>query len=307
MYHFIVNIRGGSGKAFLKWKKIVRLLKEKNVEYKAHITQYQGHASEIARELSSGSETVNLIVIGGDGAVNEVVNGIADFSKIRLGLIPTGSGNDFSRGLKIPRKNPKKALEKILKSDGNQKIDLGRTTVLSTGESKLFGISSGYGLNAIVGTSINSARIKKILNFIHLGSLSYAFYTVQTLFTMKTQSVTLRFDDEKPVSYNKLIFIANQNSFCEGGGVPMTPKAQMNDGYLSFCMAAGLPRIVTFFAFPMLCLGLHSVFPGFMLKNYKKLEIESESPTILHTDGELMGNVEKVRWEVVPSILNVLV
>lgn len=307
MYHFIVNIRGGSGKAFLKWQKIVKLLKKEKVEYKAHITQYAGHASEIARELSSGSETVNLVVVGGDGAINEVVNGIKDFSKIRLGLIPTGSGNDFSRGLKIPRHNPQKALRKILNSDGAQKIDLGRTTIVDTSESYMFGISSGFGLNAIVGTSINSALIKKILNFIHLGKLSYGFYTIQTLFTMKTFNATLKFDEEEPVSYKKTIFLANQNSFCEGGGVPMTPKAKMNDGKLSMCMAAGVPRICTFFAFPLLCMGFQKIFPGFKLKDYKKLEITTDKPSVLHTDGEFRGNLTKVRWEVVPAVLAVLV
>lgn len=307
MYHFIVNIRGGSGKAFLKWLKIVKLLKKEKVKYKAHITQYAGHASEIVGELSSGPETVNLVVVGGDGAINEVVNGIKDFSKIRLGLIPTGSGNDFSRGLKIPRHNPEKALRKILNSDGTRKIDLGKTTIIDTNESYMFGISSGFGLNAIVGTSINSALIKKILNFVHLGKLSYGLYTVQTLFTMTTFNATLKFDDEEPLSCKKVIFLANQNSYCEGGGVPMNPEAKMNDGKLSMCMAAGVPRIFTFFAFPFLCLGLQKIFPGFVLKEYRKLEITTDKPSVLHTDGEFRGNLTKVRWEVVPSALSMLI
>lgn len=324
MLHFIVNIRGGSGKAFLKWNKIQKILKDKNIEYKTHVTQRAGHASQIARELSLSDENdIRLVVVGGDGALNEVINGIGknekgeiqaeNFSKIKIGLIPTGSGNDFSRGMKIPRHNPRKALEKILNSDGKQKIDLGMATILDgnfpdeSSRSNFFAISSGFGLNAIVGTGINTAKIKKILNFIHLGKLSYGFYTIQTLFTMKTYSVNLKFDDEKPKPFKKMIFLANMNLKTEGGGVPMNPKAKADDGKISICMAHGVPKIMTFFFFPFLILGLQKNLPGFFLKDCKKLEIDSDKQSVLHTDGEFRGNVKKVRWEALPGAVSILI
>ena len=206
MYHFIVNIHGGSGKAFLKWNKIRELLKAKKIDFKVRVPQGVGDATRIAKEISElHDDDIKIIVVGGDGTINEVLNGITDFSKIKLGLIPTGSGNDFTRGLHLPRHNPKKALNIILNSEENKKIDLGKTTVLSTNDSRIFGISSGFGLDAIVGTGINEAKIKKILNWLHLGKLSYAFLTVQTLFTMKTYAVSLKFDDDEPLQFNKLI------------------------------------------------------------------------------------------------------
>jgi len=324
MLHFIVNIRGGSGKAFLKWNKIQKILKEKKIDYKTHVTQRAGHASQIAREISLSDENeIQLVVVGGDGALNEVINGIGknekgeiqaeNFSKIKIGLIPTGSGNDFSRGMKIPRHNQKKALEKILNSDGKRKIDLGMATILDEDfpdesfRSNLFAISSGFGLNAIVGTGINTAKIKKILNFIHLGKLSYAFYTVQTLFTMKTYSVNIKFGDEEPKPFKKMIFLANMNLKTEGGGVPMNPEAKADDGKISICMAHGVPKIMTFFFFPFLIFGLQKNLPGFLLKDCKKLEIESDKPSVLHTDGEFRGNVRKVRWEALPSAVSILI
>ena len=235
------------------------------------------------------------------------MNGLTDFSRVKLGVIPTGSGNDFARGVKLPRHNQKKALDIILKSKGDKKIDLGRSTVLSTGDSRIFGISSGFGLDAIVGTGLNEAKIKKILNWMHLGALGYAVLTVQTLFTMKTYSVSLKFDDDEPLSFNKLIFLAAMNFKAEGGGVPMCPKAKGDDGELSICLAAGVPKILTFFKFPFLCLGLHSHSKGFYLRNCKTLVIESDSKSVLHTDGELVGNVDKVKFEVLPQKLAMLV
>lgn len=308
MYHFIVNIHGGSGKAFLKWNKIRALLNEKKVEFKVRVPQAVGDASRIAREISELSEEdIRIVVVGGDGTINEVLNGITDFSRVKLGLIPTGSGNDFTRGLKLPRHNPKKAVDILLNSKGDKKIDLGKSTVLSTGDSRIFGISSGFGLDAIVGTGINEAKIKKILNWVHLGKLSYAFLTIQTLFTMKTYEASLSFDGEEAIKFNKLIFLAAMNFKAEGGGVPMCPKARGDDGELSVCVAAGVPKILTFFKFPLLCLGLHSKSKGFYLRNCKTLELSSSENSILHTDGEFVGNVDRVKFEVLPAKLTMLV
>lgn len=319
MLHFIVNIRGGSGKAFLKWNKVQKILKDRNIEHKVHVTQHAGHASQIARELSlSGDEDLRLVVVGGDGALNEVINGIgankkgeadiSNFSKVKIGLIPTGSGNDFSRGMEIPRHSPEKALDIILNAGEGRKIDLGKATVLDDGknDSSLFAISSGFGLDAIVGTGINTAKIKKILNFMHLGKLSYGLYTVQTLFTMKTYSVKMKFDGEEAKSFKKMIFLANMNFGAEGGGVPMNNEARGDDGELSMCMAHGVPKILTFFFFPFLLFGAQKHLPGFLMRNYKTLEIESDKPSVLHTDGEFRGNVRHVKWEVLPGAMTFL-
>lgn len=308
MYHFIVNVHGSSGKAFLKWNKIRALLKAKKIEFKVHVPQRVGHAMQIAKEVSSLNESdIKIVVVGGDGTINEVLNGITDFSRVKMGLIPTGSGNDFTRGMKLPRHNPKKALNIILNSKGDKKIDLGRSTVLSTNDSRIFGISSGFGLDAIVGTGINESKIKKILNYVHLGKLSYALLTVQTLFTMRTYSVSLKFDDDQPVQFKKLIFLAAMNFKAEGGGVPMCPKAKGDDGQLSICLAAGVPKILTFFKFPLLCLGLHGRSKGFYLRNCTSLLLQSNEKSILHTDGELVGNVDSVKFEVLPQKLTMLV
>lgn len=308
MYHFIVNVHGSSGKAFLKWNKIRALLKAKKIEFKVHVPQRVGHAMQIAKEVSSLNESdIKIVVVGGDGTINEVLNGITDFSRVKMGLIPTGSGNDFTRGMKLPRHNPKKALNIILNSKGDKKIDLGRSTVLSTNDSRIFGISSGFGLDAIVGTGINESKIKKILNYVHLGKLSYALLTVQTLFTMRTYSVSLKFDDDQPAQFNKLIFLAAMNFKAEGGGVPMCPKAKGDDGQLSICLAAGVPKILTFFKFPLLCLGLHGRSKGFYLRNCTSLLLQSNEKSILHTDGELVGNVDSVKFEVLPQKLTMLV
>lgn len=312
MYHFIVNIHGASGKAYLVWKEIQSILKERNIQYRKHLSLGIGNSADIAREIASSEEDdKKIIILGGDGTINEVLNGLSesDFGKIKLGLIPTGSGNDFARGLNLPRKNPKKALELILDSKGDKKIDLG--VIESDDENalfkrRLFGISSGFGLDAIVGTSINTSKIKKVLNFLKMGSLSYAILTVVTLFSMKTYDVKVKFDDEEPISFKKLIFLVAMNCFAEGGGVPMCPEAKVDDGKLSVCIVSGVPKFLTFFAFPILLMGKQKILKSFVLREFEKMEVESVSPTISATDGEMFGNIKKARYSVWKNVLSIL-
>ena len=313
MYHFIVNIHGGSGKSFLLWNKIKELLKERGVEYATYVPLRVGHAGEIAKKIVAlDDDDKKIVILGGDGTLNEVLNGIPEdkMESVKLGLIPTGSGNDFSRGLGLPRHNPEKALDLILNSKGDRKIDLG--IIESSDENalfkrKVFAISSGFGLDAIVGTSINTSKIKVVLNRIKLGKLSYAILTVATLFSMRTQNVKIRFDGGETEEFKKLIFLAAMNGHAEGGGVPMNPDARMDDGKLSVCVVSGVPKWLTFLMFPFLCLGKHKKFKSFVLRDFETMEIESDAPSVSHTDGELFGNIRSARYSVWKNAVSMLV
>ena len=128
MYYFIVNAASRTGKAKKIWNQMEEYLKEKQIDYMAFQSKYAGHAKELAKEISNFSEPVlKLIVFGGDGTVNEVLNGIVNFDKIRLGYIPTGSGNDFGRGLSLP-KDPLAALNRILSATEDYVMDIGQVT-----------------------------------------------------------------------------------------------------------------------------------------------------------------------------------
>lgn len=116
--HVIVNQGARTGKASRIWKKLQHILDEKTIDYEVNFTEFEHHATELTEKLFTDdiedkTMPVYLIVVGGDGTINEVLNGILDFDRARLGVIPTGSGNDFGRNLWIP-KNPKKSLEMIL-------------------------------------------------------------------------------------------------------------------------------------------------------------------------------------------------
>ena len=120
MYTFIVNPNARTGLGVQVWERLERILSEKNVKYKAYLTRYPNHAAEFAAEATAGEEDITLIALGGDGTINEVINGIRDFSKVTFGYIPIGSSNDFARSMGLSR-NPEQMLSQIstyVKLDG---------------------------------------------------------------------------------------------------------------------------------------------------------------------------------------------
>ena len=132
----IVNNGAGTGQAHKVWNETQRLLRGYKIKYVAHMTKYRGHATKLAEKISSmkGDAPVYLLVVGGDGTINEVLNGITDFDRVRLGVIPTGSGNDFGRNLKLP-KTPKESLRQICvcirkdqRGEELRRIDLGQVS-----------------------------------------------------------------------------------------------------------------------------------------------------------------------------------
>lgn len=311
MLYFIVNQQSGGERAVDVWGRIRRILEKERIDYRAETTKYPGHAVALGKGFSSrGEKDTGIVVVGGDGTVNEVINGITDFEKVRLGVIPTGSGNDFIRGLGVSG-SEEEILYGILKGMQQPKeeaprIDLGRVRWDGGDTPRLFAISAGVGLDAIVCKKALKSRVKDVLNRFGLGKLTYTFLTVVSLFTMKTTTAAMRFDKKEKCSRKKLIFAAAMNFPAEGGGVPMAPKASSRDGKLSVCQAFGIPKWRTFFCLPFLVLGKHPEIKGFDLTDAAECEISLEEPTVLHADGEYCGDVVKIQFQCLPKKLMIL-
>lgn len=306
MLYFIVNPTSRTGKGLEIWKSVKQYLKEHNIPFKAVDTKYEGHATELAEELCTLPQSkINLVVIGGDGTINEVINGITDFSKINFGVIPTGSGNDFARGLGI-KGNPIEQLKTIVDSQRTEAIDIGKAEVAGEATPRYFAISSGVGLDAIVCKKALTSKLKTFLNKLHLGKLTYIILTVQTLFSMTTADIEAWIDGEKR-ELSKVIFVAAMNFRAEGGGVPMAPRADARDGLLSVCMVHSIPKWRTFFCLPFLVAAKHENIKGFDIVNCKKCHMKISEPAVMHADGEYCGDVVDITYECVPEKLNLIV
>ncbi|MBQ9765507.1 MAG: diacylglycerol kinase family lipid kinase, partial [Lachnospiraceae bacterium] len=165
MIHFIVNAHARSGEAHNIWNNLEQILISKAIEYTVYYTEYPGHAIELANNISSlacEENPITLVIFGGDGSVNEVYNGITSNHKyITLGYIPTGSGNDYARGLSLPR-NSEEALNLILSSTSTKLVEHG--IVHNDGNTRKFAVSCGIGYDADVTYRVANSSLKKKFN-----------------------------------------------------------------------------------------------------------------------------------------------
>lgn len=311
MLYFIVNKNSRSGKGAEVWKEVEGALKRGNVAYQAWMTEYEGHAMKLAQEIcEKPDDDICLVVVGGDGTANEVVNGMTHFDKVRFGTIPTGSGNDLARGLNI-KGTPTECLERILlcRESGRDKcftMDLGQVSWNGGEKPRLFVISAGVGLDALVCKKALKSKLKDFLNKIHLGKLTYVILTVQSLFTMQTTDAAVHFDGKGQRNFKKNIALAAMNFKAEGGGVKFAPKADATDGKLSACSIYRISKLRAFISLPFLVVGKHMWIPGFEINDCGECSIHLAKPQVLHADGEYCGDVTDATFTCLPRKLRVL-
>ena len=312
MLHFIVNKNSRTGEGSRVWKKIRSVLEENDVAYQAHVTEYEKHAAVIARDLCrQADEPVDLVVLGGDGSINEVINGVEDLSRLRLGVIPAGSGNDFAGGFHLsldPIRQTRRIIRAVKTQDYEQ-MDLGRVRWVDEKgrlRKRLFAISSGIGLDALVCKKAETSRLKKVLNRFGLGSLTYILLTVVCLFRMETVRAVMWVPGRRRHRMARGIFAAAMNLPAEGGGVPMAPGASCRDGKLSICSAYGIPKWQTFFLLPLLAAAKHEGIKGFRLVNTRICRLKLSRRMPLHTDGEYCGMADRVQFSCLPGVLTLI-
>ncbi len=299
--HFIVNTHSRTGKAKAIWERLETILLESGADYRAHITEYVHHATDLVAELTAGDEHVSLIVCGGDGTVNEAINGIRDLSKVTFGYIPLGSANDFARGLGITDE-PEDILKQILQSKEEQAIDLG--LVSWDGGSRRFAISAGAGVDAAVCRKALTSKLKVFLNKLHLGSLTYGILAVVSVLQAPFVQGEVTTQSGERISLKKAIFTAAMNFSCEGGGVPMVPEADARDGKLSVCCVSDIPRLMTLICFVQLLAFKHEKIKGYQVIHTEEMNVRFDKPMVVHADGEDCGDQTHVQFKALPQALH---
>ena len=189
-WQVILNPHAGGGKGAEDQMKIEKLLKKSGIIFTLYISEYHRHAIELTKELVSRGAT-HLLVAGGDGTLNEVVNGIfmaeqKSHHEVTLGMIPVGTGNDWTRTFGIPD-HYQKAIDIIL-AGKSVKQDVGEITCRVDGETnkRFFVNIAGFGFDALVAKNANALKskgIKGIRVYIQsLGSGYFNFKSRQTKF-----------------------------------------------------------------------------------------------------------------------------
>lgn len=302
MYYFIINPNSRSGKGAEIWKQLQNILDRKKVSYKAYFTSYRGHAVSISEKITSqAGSPVNLIAVGGDGTIQEVLTGIKDLSSVRFGYIPTGSGNDFCRSMKLPQ-DPAEALDIIL--SGHKISDIDIPFITYKNDRSRFAISCGIGFDAAVCHEVGITPMKKVLNKIGLGKLVYLFVALKQLLFLTPSPVTLDMDGRNE-SFSKVYFVAVMNQKYEGGGFKFCPKASPSDGILDVIVVDSLPKFKVLLCLPTAFFGKHTIFKGIHIFQCKNITVNSEVALPVHKDGESGGIHKSFSVSVEPQKLSI--
>lgn len=299
MYTFLVNPHARTGLGLKVWRRLEAVMKKQNLTYQVFLTRYPGHATEFARTLTSGPEEITLIVLGGDGTINEVVNGIRDFSKTTLGYIPIGSSNDFARSMKLPRE-PEVMLKQILSPSKYAYINIGRLTYQN--HSRRFAVSAGIGFDADVCFHNTSLGIKRMLNRLKLGKLSYTAVALYLLLTLKPRPMTLT-EGGRTRHFKKVFFTTAMNQRYEGGGFKFCPDADPEDNLLNLIVIADMPKLKALLLLPTAYMGLHTHFKGVHTFTCSAIRVTGSDKLPVHTDGEPVTRASEISFSLEPEKL----
>lgn len=304
MYDFIVNPHSRSGQGRQVWEMVEEELKKENIEYQVHFTCARRHATKIAADITSDGREHTLVILGGDGTVNEVVDGIACLEHTTIGYIPTGSGNDFARGLKLPS-DIRASIHTVLHSPDRKRLDVG---VLQYRDKKhRFAVSSGMGYDASICHVVSISKLKIFLNKLGLGKLAYVGVSLDRLYHCRPAKMTVTLDDGKVLTFNRTYFAAAMNLPYEGGGCKFCPDASPTDKLLDLIVIADVPKYRALAILPAVFSGSHTHMKGVHIIKCKKADIISEVPLPLHTDGEPIFLQRHVTMSLESEALNLIV
>ena len=242
------------------------------------ITSRPGEAEELAAHAGDHGR---VIAVGGDGTVQEVVNGLlATSSPSVLGLVPVGTGNDLARSLGVPLKLD--AAWEAASAGETRQLDVARATN-GAGRVRWFASAGGIGFDAQVAAAMAQRRGWQA------SRAGYLLTTLAELRRFSNCQVKLTIDDatfEGPV-----LFIAAANGAYYGGGMQIAPDARVDDGRLDVCVVGDISRLTALRQLPNLYRGTHIRHPAVTMHEGVRLRIEGAPETRIHLDGEPFGGL----------------
>jgi YegS/Rv2252/BmrU family lipid kinase len=301
----IVNPNAGQRKGEKDWPEISRLLTEAGFEFSAFFTARQGHAMELAeQEIMAGFK--KIIVVGGDGTLNEVVNGIFRQTRfatheIIIGMIMVGTGNDWGRMYNI-REKYKKAVKTIRKNrlflQDACKVTYQHEHRVST---RYLVNMAGMGYDALVAHMTNRVKAKG-----GGGTFSYLFNLLKGLFRYNHAYLEIAVDGESV--YNGKVFSMNVG-ICKfnGGGMMQLPHAIPDDGLLDITIFKNVTKLRVIRNIKKLYSGTFTQLPFVQVHRGQIVSVVStvRAQTFLEMDGESMGQTP-FHFEVVPKAVCVI-
>jgi diacylglycerol kinase (ATP) len=288
----IVNPTAGGGRAarLLPWLRELLAVRD---DVELFVTRRPGDAERRAAESEGGTDRV--VAVGGDGTVQEVVNGLLSggVATAELGIVPVGTGNDLARSLGLPR-DPGAAW-RVAMGRSSRPTDVARARN-GAGEARWFASAGGIGFDAQVAAAMATRRGWQA------SRAGYLLSTLAELRRFENRPVRISIDGEEIRRDVLLVAIANGAYY--GGGMRIAPAAQPDDGVLDVCVVGDVSRLTALRELPNLYRGTHIRHPAVSTHTATTIEIDGTSATRVHLDGEPFGTLP-LAVQLVPAALAV--
>jgi diacylglycerol kinase (ATP) len=298
----IVNPNSQGGRLGKRWKDVAETI-GRAFPFEEAVTQGPGDATRLTREaLRGGAERV--VAIGGDGTINEVVNGFFDDAgaaiapEASFAVIPYGTGGDFRRTLELPTELADAA--KVIAANHRRKIDVGRlelTTMDGRRTVRMFANIASFGVSGVVDRLVNESGKK-------LGRLGFAIATARATWAYTNQRVQLVFDGAERVELTiNTVAVANGRYF--GGGMKVAPNAELDDAAFDVIAMGDFGFGDLMKSGRRLYSGTHLAMDKVTARRARVVEAEPIDPKAiveLDVDGENPGRLP-ARFELVPAAL----
>lgn len=302
----IVNPHAGNGRTEKLWPNIELALKQSIGTFQTVHTSCKGDATILTRKALEGGAT-RVIAIGGDGHLNEVINGFIEndvslYPDAILSFVMSGTGCDFQRSLGVSSKW-ETAVAK-LKDAPIRQIDVGKvsyTAADKTQQIRYFHNISSFGLSGAVDHYLDNSPLGNYLG----GTLLFLWATIKTVLTHPNQTIRYRIDDgQQEEICSRLCLLANGRYF--GGGMHAAPEAELDDGLLDLLMLKEISLLKFLWHLPKIYMGTHLKLPVVYFQKVRKFTAVSSEHVILDIDGESPGFLEAT-FEILPKVLKLQV
>lgn len=302
-WYVIINPQAGSGKGKTDWPQIESLLKSNGIDFDFVFTEFKFHAVELTvNAINLGYK--KLIAVGGDGTLNEIVNGVFiqnkfSTSDIIIGVIAVGTGNDWSRMYKIHSTYQGKVA--AIKAGKQFRQDVGKVEYEESKvkQSRYFANAGGVGFDAEVARRTN--RLKESG---HRGKILYMGSLVRALFDYKPSEISILVDDK--IVGGKVFSLSIGICSFNGGGMMQMPNAVSDDGLFDVTVIRQIRRFEVIRNIYRLYNGTILSHPKISGYTGKKIVVSSELPIGLEVDGESLGT-SPFTFSLVPKSINVIV
>jgi YegS/Rv2252/BmrU family lipid kinase len=276
----IANPESGNGKAIKNAQTLGDHIKQEGMEVSIHQTLCRGDGERLAK-IAVEKGASHIIACGGDGTVNEVINGIKSaatkYNEPILALLPSGRCNNFWKELNAP--SDPKHLSNLLSSGQSKKVDLG------TINGRYFATVAALGFDSAVAEFVDDKRGPTFLK----GTASYLYALIATLPKFKFPMVSISGDIDSFRGEVLLVAIGNTASY--GGNFIITPSAKPDDGLLDVCIVRKTSKFEILKVLPKVFSGKHVTHPSVSIENIKSVTVDSKIPIWIWADGEKIMTV----------------